>query len=123
MSDESLITARIDGSLAAIRALRDQVDRICDIANVVVERLQGGGTLYTAGNGGSAAQAMHLAEELHLALARAHEPQAPVGDGVAQRIVDVQRVHRDDAEHGVYALCYERFDDRFSCCHLGHRIR
>ncbi|MCH8164742.1 MAG: hypothetical protein IH889_03965, partial [Planctomycetes bacterium] len=45
MSDESLITARIDGSLAAIRALRDQVDRICDIADVVAERLQGGGTL------------------------------------------------------------------------------
>ena len=64
MSDESLITARIEGSLAAIRALRDQVDRICDIADVVAERLQGGGTVYTAGNGGSAAQAMHLAEEL-----------------------------------------------------------
>ena len=64
MSDEPLITARIDGSLATIRALRDQVDRICDIAEVVAERLQGGGTLYTAGNGGSAAQAMHLAEEL-----------------------------------------------------------
>ncbi len=64
ITDEALITARIDGSLAAIRALRDQVDRICDIADVVVERLQGGGTLYTAGNGGSAAQAMHLAEEL-----------------------------------------------------------
>ena len=64
MSNESLITARIEGSLAAIRALRDQVDRICDIADVVVDRLQGGGTLYTAGNGGSAVQAMHLAEEL-----------------------------------------------------------
>ena len=56
MSDESLITARIEGSLAAIRALRDQVDRICDIAEVVAERIHCGGTLYTAGIGGSAAQ-------------------------------------------------------------------
>ncbi|MHC4080466.1 MAG: D-sedoheptulose-7-phosphate isomerase [Planctomycetota bacterium] len=58
------INDRIDGSLAAIAALRDQADRIRDLARAVLERLRAGGTLYTAGNGGSAAQALHLAEEL-----------------------------------------------------------
>jgi D-sedoheptulose 7-phosphate isomerase len=64
MSEHDAINARIDGSLAAIAALRDEVDRIRDLARAVLDRLRAGGTLYTAGNGGSAAQALHLAEEL-----------------------------------------------------------
>ena len=64
VSDRSFIRTRLDGSLGAIAALGDQVDRICDLAEVVFDRLRGGGTLYTAGNGGSATQALHLAEEL-----------------------------------------------------------
>jgi D-sedoheptulose 7-phosphate isomerase len=58
------INDRIDGSLAAITALRDQADRIGDLSQAVLDRLRAGGTLYTAGNGGSATQALHLAEEL-----------------------------------------------------------
>ncbi len=64
MDDRSLITKRIDGSAAAIEALRGQVDRIADAAALLLGRLRDGGTLYTAGNGGSAAHALHLAEEL-----------------------------------------------------------
>ncbi len=64
MSRPDPIHARIEGSLAAIEALCDQAGRVRDLARAVLDRLRAGGTLYTAGNGGSAAQALHLAEEL-----------------------------------------------------------
>jgi D-sedoheptulose 7-phosphate isomerase len=64
MTRPDAINDRIDGSLAAITALRDQADRIRDLSLAVLDRLRAGGTLYTAGNGGSATQALHLAEEL-----------------------------------------------------------
>ncbi len=58
------IIARLDGSLSAIEALRQHAGRIAEIAGVLIEALREGRTIYTAGNGGSAAQALHLAEEL-----------------------------------------------------------
>jgi D-sedoheptulose 7-phosphate isomerase len=64
MTQPDAIYDRIDGSVAAITALRDQAGRIRDLARAVLDRLRAGGTLYTAGNGGSATQALHLAEEL-----------------------------------------------------------
>ena len=64
MSHADTILRRLDGSMAAIRSLRDQVERIDAVGTALIDRLNRGGTLYTAGNGGSAAQAMHLAEEL-----------------------------------------------------------
>ncbi len=60
----ALIIARLDGSLAAIEALRQHASRIAEIAAILLEALRQGRTIYTAGNGGSAAQALHLAEEL-----------------------------------------------------------
>ena len=64
MSHADTIIRRLDGSMAAIGSLRDQVDRIDAAGTALIDRLNRGGTLYTAGNGGSAAQALHLAEEL-----------------------------------------------------------
>ena len=64
MSNQDRITARIEGSLAAIGTLRDRLAAIEGLIKLIVDRLRAGGTLYTAGNGGSAAQALHLAEEL-----------------------------------------------------------
>ena len=55
---------RIGGSVAAIESLREQRSVLVTISQLVIERLKSGGTLYTAGNGGSASQAMHLTEEL-----------------------------------------------------------
>lgn len=49
---------------AAIAGLRRELPTIERIAEGIAERLRAGGTLYTAGNGGSAAEALHLAEEL-----------------------------------------------------------
>ena len=42
----------------------DNSDRFEDIVNVILDSLKDGGTLYIAGNGGSAADAQHLAAEL-----------------------------------------------------------
>ncbi len=64
MSHADTILRRLDGSMSAIRSLHDQVQRIDAVGTAIIDRLNRGGTLYTAGNGGSAAQAMHLAEEL-----------------------------------------------------------
>jgi D-sedoheptulose 7-phosphate isomerase len=58
------LTHRIDGSVRAVQSLRDQVQTIAVIAKSIKKSLNAGGTLYTCGNGGSAAQALHLAEEL-----------------------------------------------------------
>jgi D-sedoheptulose 7-phosphate isomerase len=64
MNPSELVLSRIDGSLAAIASLRDHLQEIVAIAELLRVRFKGGGKLYTCGNGGSASQAMHLAEEL-----------------------------------------------------------
>lgn len=64
MNIHELIQQRIEGSIDAIDSVRQQVDTLASIANATVDCFRAGNTLYTAGNGGSAAQAMHLAEEL-----------------------------------------------------------
>jgi D-sedoheptulose 7-phosphate isomerase len=60
----SALTKRLEASIATMVALRKQVSEIQAVCDVIVERLQNGGTVYTCGNGGSAAEALHLAEEL-----------------------------------------------------------
>ena len=60
----SRLRRRIAGSVEAVRHVEARVEEVAAIAQAVRERLDAGGTLYTAGNGGSAAEALHLAEEL-----------------------------------------------------------
>jgi D-sedoheptulose 7-phosphate isomerase len=50
--------------MLAVGSLREAAPTIDRIADAIALRLARGGTLYTAGNGGSAAEALHLAEEL-----------------------------------------------------------
>lgn len=64
MNNPEAISRRMEGTIAAIHSLRDQLDEIAALGQVVVDCLEAGGTLYSCGNGGSAAEAMHLAEEL-----------------------------------------------------------
>lgn len=64
MNTRDLISKRIDGSIAAVSSLRGMVEQIAKAADAVRNVLAAGGTVYTCGNGGSAAQALHLAEEL-----------------------------------------------------------
>src|SRR5262245_54956147 len=64
MTMDEMLLRRIGGSLAAVESLRDQIGDMAAIIEAILEALDAGGTVYTAGNGGSAAQALHLAEEL-----------------------------------------------------------
>ncbi|MCH2148024.1 MAG: SIS domain-containing protein [Phycisphaerales bacterium] len=59
-----LLTTRLEGSLKSIESLRPMLPDVLRIGNALLERLESSGVLYTAGNGGSAAQALHMAEEL-----------------------------------------------------------
>ena len=57
-----LLTTRLEGSLKSIESLRPMLPDVLRIGNALLERLESSGVLYTAGNGGSAAQALHMAE-------------------------------------------------------------
>lgn len=56
--------ARIDDHLRVVEALRNQVPLLNEIGNAIVSSIRGGGTVYVFGNGGSAADAQHIAAEL-----------------------------------------------------------
>ncbi|HVS72605.1 MAG TPA: SIS domain-containing protein [Phycisphaerae bacterium] len=51
-------------SASIIFTLENQIDSIHAISKLLIKTLKAGRTLLTCGNGGSAAEAMHLAEEL-----------------------------------------------------------
>jgi D-sedoheptulose 7-phosphate isomerase len=61
---EDAIRSRIMGSLAALKSLRGLAAQIHALQDAIAGVFDRGGVLYTCGNGGSAAQAMHLSEEL-----------------------------------------------------------
>ncbi len=62
--DEPFIAARLARSASVINDLARSARSIHAIATRVRDGLFDGRTLYTCGNGGSAAEALHLAEEL-----------------------------------------------------------
>lgn len=59
-----VMTDSIDQHLKVIEALRSQVPLIERIAGAIVETMRDGGRAYVFGNGGSAADAQHIAGEL-----------------------------------------------------------
>lgn len=58
------IVGGIRRSAAAIMGLEKQAGLIAKAAGIVVDALKAGNKILTAGNGGAAAEAMHMAEEL-----------------------------------------------------------
>ena len=65
MSDtRTIVTDRILSAAHAVGALLELQDDLVTIADVIRSSVEAGGTIYTCGNGGSAAEALHLAEEL-----------------------------------------------------------
>jgi len=54
----------VEESAVTIRGLTAQAGRIAAVCEAIVDVLRAGGCVLTAGNGGSAAEAMHMAEEL-----------------------------------------------------------
>ena len=70
------ITRRIEASAILIAGLTSQAAVIQSAADLIVGALRDGRTIMTAGNGGSAAEAMHMAEEL-TGRYRADRPSLP----------------------------------------------
>ncbi|MHC4990768.1 MAG: D-sedoheptulose-7-phosphate isomerase [Planctomycetota bacterium] len=64
MSRRDLLAGRLERSTKTVGSLATHIDAIDAACTALLGRLDQGGTLFTAGNGGSAAQALHLAEEL-----------------------------------------------------------
>lgn len=62
--EHDLIKAYTLESARVVASLTEQTDLIVQIGQTVASSLLRGGKLLTAGNGGSAAEAMHLCEEL-----------------------------------------------------------
>ncbi len=62
--DRNNISMALDASVETIGSLRKQLDEIERVCDVVVSALKSGNKLLTAGNGGSAAEALHMSEEL-----------------------------------------------------------
>lgn len=58
------LTAQLDEHVVVAEATATLSDEIRSVGSLVCERLAGGGTVYTFGNGGSAADAQHLTGEL-----------------------------------------------------------
>ncbi len=64
VSISSVLHGRLEQARAAVAALESRAQQVESLMNAVRETLVAGGTLFTCGNGGSAAEALHLAEEL-----------------------------------------------------------
>jgi D-sedoheptulose 7-phosphate isomerase len=63
MNFPSIISSHITEHLSMVEKLRDQAPFIEDLARRVLESLDAGGKVFFFGNGGSAADAQHLATE------------------------------------------------------------
>ncbi len=77
MTAPEILRANLQASIAAKNALLgspEQVDNFARAAAELVARYRNGGRLYIAGNGGSAADAQHLAAEFVSKLARDRAP-------------------------------------------------
>jgi D-sedoheptulose 7-phosphate isomerase len=61
---DTTIRDRLEGAMKAIGSLIELEDDLREVIEAVVTCVDRGGTIYTCGNGGSATQASHLAEEL-----------------------------------------------------------
>jgi D-sedoheptulose 7-phosphate isomerase len=81
---EPVLPKLVEDTCRTLQALASQEDTFQKIAAAAVTTLKSGGKILTCGNGGSAADAMHLAEEL-VGHFRNHRPSLPaislVADG------------------------------------------
>lgn len=59
----SNLRTSIDEHLAAVEALKADAPTVQRVADRIIEIIHGGGTIYVLGNGGSAADAQHIAGE------------------------------------------------------------
>lgn len=64
VSVDGLLDGQLERHAEVTRAMRGQLPQVQAVAEELIRRLESGGVLYTYGNGGSAADAQHLAGEL-----------------------------------------------------------
>jgi D-sedoheptulose 7-phosphate isomerase len=64
MHADAMITHRLQMARMAVEALESLRPQVTQACRALVETLASGGMVLTCGNGGSAAEALHLAEEL-----------------------------------------------------------
>ncbi len=64
MNLTSHLKSRLQSSERVITSLVNEASKIAEVADALIECFRNHGTLYTCGNGGSAAEALHLTEEL-----------------------------------------------------------
>jgi len=64
VSKQNLVLHSLQESLEVKKSLLKQAEQIAAAGDLLVETLAAGGTLFFVGNGGSAADAQHLATEL-----------------------------------------------------------
>ncbi len=62
--DRAQLLAHVERAAATVAGLARQAEAIEGVCSAVVRCFAGGGRLFTCGNGGSAAHALHLSEEL-----------------------------------------------------------
>ena len=75
MDDKEIIEKTIEESISTKRALSEnQLDNILKISQIITKVLSKNGTLYLFGNGGSAADAQHIAAEFVGRFSREREP-------------------------------------------------
>jgi D-sedoheptulose 7-phosphate isomerase len=61
---EELVGARIEAGRAVLAALQGEAGRVARLGRLLAERIRDGGRILLCGNGGSAADALHIAAEL-----------------------------------------------------------
>jgi D-sedoheptulose 7-phosphate isomerase len=76
MTDPSTIRAHLEGLAAAATATADLAESVARVADVAAAALEAGGKLLFCGNGGSAADAQHLATEYVVRFRRERRPLA-----------------------------------------------
>lgn len=64
MDLDRMMQERLQMAARAVEALGSQRETVAKACRMLVQTLESGGTVLTCGNGGSAAEALHLAEEL-----------------------------------------------------------
>ncbi len=64
MDFTTIIQSRIEQAISCTLELREHLSTFASMANIIEESFQAGGKMMTCGNGGSAAEALHFAEEL-----------------------------------------------------------
>ncbi|PTX97586.1 phosphoheptose isomerase [Verrucomicrobia bacterium LW23] len=64
MHSTSIVETQYRQLVEAVDALKSEIPVIARAADLIIHALEAGGKVLTAGNGGSAAEAMHMSEEL-----------------------------------------------------------